>query len=79
MEHATFRCRGPLPDPLEPGDGRDIWWYPVGPLRGAMGALPLATVGLDVATARRIVQHVPWAWIHRASEHFCTVTGAHLP
>ena len=79
MEHTTFRCRGPLPDLLEPGDGRDIWWHPVGPLRGAMGALPLATVGLDVSTARRIVQHVPWAWIHRASEHFCTVTGAPLP
>ena len=36
----------------------------------------LAAVGLDPATARRIVQRVPWAWIHRASEHFTAATGA---
>jgi hypothetical protein len=79
MEHSTFRCRGPLPDLLEPGDGRDIWWHPVGPLREAMGTLPLASVQLDVSTASCIVKHVPWAWIHRASQHFIAATGAPCP
>ena len=76
MEHARFNCLGPLPDLLEPGDGRDIWWHPEGLLQQALGVLPLASVGLDPATARRIVQRVPWAWIHRPSEHFTAATGA---
>lgn len=76
MEHARFNCLGPLPDLLEPGDGRDIWWHPEGLFQQALGVLPLASVWLDPATARRIVQRVPWAWIHRPSEHFTAATGA---
>ena len=76
MEHARFNCLGPLPDLLEPGDGRDIWWHPEGLFQQALGVLPLASVGLDPATARRIVQRVPWAWIHSPSEHFTAATGA---
>jgi hypothetical protein len=76
MEHTRFNCLGPLPDLLEPGDGRDIWWHPAGMFQPALGVLPLAAVGLDPGTARRIVQRVPWAWIHRPSEHFTAATGA---
>ena len=78
MEHTRFSCIGPLPDLLEPGDGRDIWWHPAGAFQEGMGALPLATVQLDTTIAQRIVQHVPWAWLPRASEHFAAATGLGL-
>lgn len=79
MENARFSCLGPLPDLLEPGDGRDIWWHPGGMFQQALGALPMASVWLDPTTARRIVQRVPWVWVHRTSEHFFAATGAPSP
>lgn len=76
MEHSQFSCFGPLPDLFEPGDGRDIWWHPREMLKDAFGVAPETHVSLDLHTARRIIKHVPWAWIHRPSDHFKAATGA---
>ena len=70
MSYRAFQCLGPLPDLLQPGDARDVWWHPVAVLEEALGARSRIPVDLDAEVAQSLLARVPWAWVHSPRDMF---------